>query len=85
LQILVNPLVASVAEPPIAEAHGWIAGRSFPAGRPLLDLAQAVPGYTPVMAVVAVLFGLPATTVFGLLARFGDLPRLLGAWTPEDR
>jgi putative spermidine/putrescine transport system permease protein len=42
-------------------------------------------GYTPVMAVVAVLFVLLAMLVFGLLARFGDLPRLLGAWTPEER
>ena len=42
-------------------------------------------GYTPVMAVVAVLFVLLAMLLFGLLARFGDLPRLLGAWTPEDR
>jgi putative spermidine/putrescine transport system permease protein len=42
-------------------------------------------GYTPVMAVVAVLFVLVAMVIFALLARFGDLPRLLGAWTPEDR
>jgi putative spermidine/putrescine transport system permease protein len=42
-------------------------------------------GYTPVMAVVAVLFVLLAMLIFGLLARFGDLPRLLGAWTPENR
>ncbi len=42
-------------------------------------------GYTPVMAVVAVLFVLLAMLVFGLLARFGDLPRLLGAWSPEER
>jgi len=42
-------------------------------------------GYTPVMAVVAVLFVLLAMVIFGLLARFGDLPRLLGAWLPEDR
>ena len=42
-------------------------------------------GYTPVMAVVAVLFVLLAMLVFGTLARFGNLPRLLGAWAPEDR
>ncbi len=42
-------------------------------------------GYTPVMAAVAVLFVLLAMLVFGLLARFGDLPRLLGAWSPEER
>lgn len=42
-----NPLLAAVAEPPIAEAHGWIHGRQFPADKPLIDVAQAVPGYPP--------------------------------------
>ncbi len=42
-----NPLLAAVAEPPIAEAHGWIRGRVFPADKPLIDVAQAVPGYPP--------------------------------------
>jgi len=37
-----NPLLASVAEPPIAEAHSWIAGRTFPPEKPLIDVAQAV-------------------------------------------
>lgn len=35
-------------------------------------------GYTPIMAAVAVVFVLFAALVFGLVARFGDLPRLLG-------
>lgn len=37
-------------------------------------------GYTPVMAAVSVGFVLIAMVVFGLIARFGDLPKLLGAW-----
>jgi putative spermidine/putrescine transport system permease protein len=41
-------------------------------------------GYTPVMASVAVLFILIAVLVFGLIARFGDLPKLLGAWSKEE-
>ncbi|WP_027133960.1 ABC transporter permease [Geminicoccus roseus] len=40
-------------------------------------------GYTPVMAVVAVVFVLLATVIFGLIARFGDLPKLLGAWSRD--
>ncbi|MFD1343053.1 ABC transporter permease [Litorisediminicola beolgyonensis] len=36
-------------------------------------------GYTPIMAAVAVSFVALAAIVFGLIARFGDLPRLLGA------
>jgi aspartate/methionine/tyrosine aminotransferase len=43
----INGLVRAVAEPPIAEAHGWIHGRIFPAEKPLIDVAQAVPGYPP--------------------------------------
>jgi aspartate/methionine/tyrosine aminotransferase len=42
-----NTLVRNVAEPPIAEAQGWIRGRSFPPAKPLIDVAQAVPGYPP--------------------------------------
>ena len=43
----VNPLLGAVATPPVAEVHGWIAGRSFPRRKPLLDVSQAVPGYPP--------------------------------------
>jgi aspartate/methionine/tyrosine aminotransferase len=43
----VNTLLAAVAEPAIAEAQGWIAGRTFPKDKPLIDVCQAVPGYPP--------------------------------------
>ncbi len=36
-------------------------------------------GYTPIMGVVAVLFVALAILVFGLIGRYGDLPRLLGS------
>lgn len=36
-------------------------------------------GYTPIMGVVSVLFVVLAAVVFGLIGRFGNLPRLLGA------
>ena len=38
-------------------------------------------GYTPVMASVSVIFFLTAAVLFGLVGRFGDLPKLLGADT----
>ena len=41
-------------------------------------------GYTPVMASVAVVFVLVAILVFGAIARFGDLPKLLGAWSSKE-
>ena len=40
-------------------------------------------GYTPTMASVTVLFLAIAALVFGLIARFGDLPKLLGAMVDE--
>jgi putative spermidine/putrescine transport system permease protein len=42
-------------------------------------------GYTPVMASVAVVFVLLAALIFGLIGRFGDLPKLLGALNPEEK
>jgi len=37
------------------------------------------------MASVSIFFVIIATIVFGLIARFGDLPRLLGAMNSGDR
>jgi putative spermidine/putrescine transport system permease protein len=34
---------------------------------------------------VTVLFVAMAAVVFGLVARFGDLPKLLGAWSAEEQ
>ena len=41
-------------------------------------------GYTPVMASVAIMFVLLAALIFGLIGRFGNLPKLMGAMNPED-
>ncbi len=41
-------------------------------------------GYTPTMAAVSILFVALAALVFGLIARFGDLPRLMGAWSSSE-
>ena len=41
-------------------------------------------GYTPVMACVAVVFVLIAVLIFGLIGRYGNLPRLLGAWQDDE-
>ncbi|MEM9744436.1 MAG: aminotransferase [Pseudomonadota bacterium] len=47
MSLPINPHVVNAIDPPIAEAHSWIAGRSFPQDKPLLDLAQGVPSYPP--------------------------------------
>ena len=41
-------------------------------------------GYTPIMGVVSVIFVALAALVFGLIGRFGNLPRLLGAERAGD-
>ena len=52
---------------------------------PVKIFSQLRSGYTPTIASVSVLFILLAVVVFGLVAKFGDLPKLLGAWTPKSR
>ncbi|MCV3738773.1 ABC transporter permease [Rhizobium sp. TRM96647] len=42
-------------------------------------------GYTPTMASVTILFVAIAALIFGLVARFGDLPKLLGAMANTDK
>jgi aspartate/methionine/tyrosine aminotransferase len=62
-----------VAPPPIPEAHSWIAGRSFPSSKPLIDVAQAVPGYPPPKSLtdhLASVIGEAAS------ARYTDVPGL---------
>lgn len=62
-----NPRIAAVSAPPVAEAQAWVRGRSFPADKPLLDLAQAVPSYPPCESLrrhVAALASAPTTSVY---------------------
>ncbi|MEX0809460.1 MAG: aminotransferase [Dongiaceae bacterium] len=47
MTLAINPHLGRVVEPPIAEAYGWVDGRSFPDAKPLIDVCQAVPGYPP--------------------------------------
>lgn len=49
----ISTLVASVADPPVAQAKQWIAGRTFGPDRPLVDVSQAVPSYPPAAALRA--------------------------------
>lgn len=43
MTFVLNPHMAATEPPPVMEARRWIAGRSFPADRPLLNLSQAAP------------------------------------------
>jgi aspartate/methionine/tyrosine aminotransferase len=42
-----NPELAVTESPPIPEIQSWAEAPAIPAGLPLLDLLQAVPGYPP--------------------------------------
>ena len=42
-----SPNIEQVHFPPISEVKSWIAGRTFPPERPLVDLCQAIPDYSP--------------------------------------
>lgn len=39
--------IQAIQPPPITEVKSWIAGRNFPADKPLIDLCQAIPSYPP--------------------------------------
>lgn len=39
--------IQAIQTPPITEVKSWIADRSFPANKPLIDLCQAIPNYPP--------------------------------------
>lgn len=82
MKLSVNPLLAAVAAPPIAEAHRWIEGRAFPAEKPLIDVAQAVPGYPPPKALtdhLASVVGEAATARYTDIAGLPALRQALAA------
>ncbi|TRO81182.1 aminotransferase [Trichloromonas acetexigens] len=60
MRFAISPHIEKVHFPPISEVKGWIAGREFPAEKPLVDLCQAVPDYAPAPELTAHLQGLLA-------------------------
>ena len=42
-----SPVVKAVMSSPVTQAQAWLQGRKFPTAKPLLDIAQAAPGYPP--------------------------------------
>ncbi len=43
----VSKQIEKIQPPPITEVKSWLTGRVFPAEKPLIDLCQAVPSYSP--------------------------------------
>lgn len=82
MSLTAQSLLAAVSPPPIAEAQGWIAGRTFPSQKPLIDVCQAVPGYPPPDELLAHLAGalkLPATHRYADIAGMRSLRTALAA------
>ncbi len=84
MTLAINPNVLDAFDPPIAEAHSWIAGRSFPSTKPLLDLAQGVPSYPPSSAIsthVAERSAVFATAQYTAIKGIPELRQALAAHT----
>lgn len=45
--------IRRIQQPPITEVKSWLAGRTFPADQPLIDLCQAIPNYPPPPELIA--------------------------------
>jgi aspartate/methionine/tyrosine aminotransferase len=82
-----NALLQSVSAPPIADAQRWIAGRTFPPDRPLLDASQAVPSYAPAEAMrrhLAEEIQKPGTALYTPIAGLPPLREALAAALSQD-
>lgn len=87
MQFAINTLLRSVAAPPIADAHGWIAGRVFPQDKPLLDVSQAVPSYAPAHDMqlhLAEAIQQPGTALYTQIAGLPVLRQALAASLAQD-
>lgn len=83
--IQANPILAAVEAPPVALVQSWTAGRNFPADRPLLDLAQAAPGWPMAETMVAHLAEKIADPAMGGYAPILGFPALREALAAESR
>lgn len=79
----INRRVLEALEPPIAEAQAWVAKRRFSPERPLIDLAQAVPGYPPAAELVAHLQMLLPEAETARYTPIAGLPALRAALAEE--
>ncbi|HEX7199225.1 MAG TPA: aminotransferase [Dongiaceae bacterium] len=91
MKLALNPLLTAVAPPPIPEVHGWVVGRQFPAEKPLIDVAQAIPGYPPpkpltdhLAAIIGDPTSAPYTDVPGLPGLRAALARDVGRFYNAD-
>lgn len=61
------PHLKQIQTPPITEVKRWISGRIFPQDRPLVDLCQAIPSYSPAPELIDYMKGMmtePSTYIY---------------------
>ena len=78
-----SPALAVIQPPPITEVKSWIAGRSFPVQRPLIDLCQAIPDYPPAEAMMEALTPLlhdPAVAKYSPDEGLPEVRQSIAAW-----
>lgn len=83
MKFKISPHIEQVQFPPISEVKGWLAGRSFPPERPLIDLCQAVPDYPPAPALtdhLATLLDDPATSRYTPDEGLPEVREAIASW-----
>ena len=85
-----NPDLAATFPPPVMEARAWIAGRDFPADRPLLNLSQAAPVDPPPealrRAMAEIVMTDPGAHLYGPVLGLPDLRAEVAArWSRDYR
>ena len=78
-----SPALAAIHPPPITEVKSWIAGRSFPPEKPLVDLCQAIPDYPPAEAMMDALAPLlhdPAVAKYSPDEGLPEVRQAVAAW-----
>lgn len=78
-----SPYIEAVPFPPISAVKAWIAGRTFAAERPLVDLCQAVPDFPPAPELIAHLKPLlddPQTSKYSPDEGLAETREAVSAW-----
>ena len=47
MSVKISKHIENIQPPPITEVKSWLAGQTFSTEKPLIDLCQAVPSYSP--------------------------------------